>query len=84
MRRSHAFIAATLLAGTAVLAGCSSQGSSAEPGRQAADGQTCDWTGTGGSILDASNMQGSSASRRTSSAGNPGYNSRSLSSTWGE
>ena len=55
MRRSHAFIAATLLAGTAVLAGCSSQGSSAEPGRQAADGQTCDWTGTGGSILDASN-----------------------------
>ncbi len=53
MRRTTAIIGAVIIAGGALLAGCSSQSSSAEPGRQAADGSTCDWDGTSGSILQA-------------------------------
>ena len=53
MKRTTGVLAALIIASGALLAGCSSSSSSAEPGRQAADGSTCDWDGTSGSILQA-------------------------------
>lgn len=42
-----------IIAGAVALTGCASQSSSGEPGRQAADGSTCDWDGTSAAILQA-------------------------------